>query len=179
MSDTIDLRGYGYAPGGYQCICQDKGCTSTIAGIERAGFYEGDKRSWRCKPCAMVLYKAAGNSEPVDKPKMRAPQLVRDRMVPRVGIDEDNVRVPPAIAASLLIAKAHDELSEVSRDLTNPEEYADVLECLVSLAKLVGVSWKDVETARELKRATKGGLQTANLWIPQEFKTYVRAEEAA
>ncbi len=39
--EEIDLTQYGYAPGGYNPLCDD--CENRFI---------GDKRSWRCKPCA-------------------------------------------------------------------------------------------------------------------------------
>ena len=111
--------------------------------------------------------------------KTRIPQLVRDKMVPRPGIAEANVTVSPALATALLVAKIHSETEEIARDVMNPEEYADVLECLMSLAQTNNVDWDQVEQILLEKRGRKGALATGNLWIPMEFLDDIRNETAA
>lgn len=164
-----DLRNYGFLPGGYLCKCTETDCQTIDPATKRYGDFTGAKRSWRCENCAKKAHAAqlVAQRDPA-KPR-RIPQLVRDRMVPRPGFEEANISVPPALTTTLLVAKVHSEIEEVALDLTNPEEYADVLECLMTLAMLNGVNWKEVELARAEKHERKGGLQTGNLWIPEEF----------
>ncbi|WLR90875.1 hypothetical protein [Shinella zoogloeoides] len=111
--------------------------------------------------------------------KTRIPQLVRDKMVPRPGFTELNITVSPAIATALLIAKVHSEAEEIARDVGNPEEYADVLECLMALAKTNSVNWAEVMKALNEKRERKGALDTGNLWIPEAYLDDIRNHQAA
>lgn len=111
--------------------------------------------------------------------KTRIPQLVRDKTVPRPGFTEANLTVSPAMATALLVAKIHSEAEEIARDVSNPEEYADVLECLLGLAKLNGIKWPDVMAALKEKRERKGALETCNLWIPEAYLDDIRNHQAA
>jgi len=111
--------------------------------------------------------------------KTRIPQLVRDKMVPRPGITELNLAVSPAVATALLVAKLHSEAEEIARDISNPEEYADVLECLMSLASMNDVNWAEVMKALNEKRERKGALNTCNLWIPEAYLDDIRNYQAA
>ncbi|PZR92062.1 MAG: hypothetical protein DI537_14650 [Stutzerimonas stutzeri] len=108
---------------------------------------------------------------------VRMPQLVRDKMEPRTGIHEANIPVDQPLTVALLIGKLHSEVAELSLDLTNPEEYADVLEALSCLASLMGVSWTDIETTERRKRDHKGALLLGNLWIPEAFMPVRQAAE--
>lgn len=46
---NMDLRDYGYAPGGYMFKCVD--CPANLSIIDRP---QGDKRAWRCKEHAII-----------------------------------------------------------------------------------------------------------------------------
>jgi hypothetical protein len=93
------------------------------------------------------------------------PQLVRDDMVPRPGIDEANVPLDHPLTVALLVGKLHSEVAELSLDLTGPEEYGDILEALQCLA------------SQQRKRAEKGSLLNGNLWIPEAFMPARQAAE--
>lgn len=99
----------------------------------------------------------------------RVPQLVRDDMPPRPDTGEEVRLVDGPLRASLLVGKLHSEVEEVARDLTNPEEYGDVLEALYALAKMNGLSPDDVQAARLEKRRRKGGLDGGAFWVSKEF----------
>jgi hypothetical protein len=55
MSETTDLRPWGWAPGGYSIRCRDCSPNAQVPGAS------GDKRCWRCEPCA----RKAMEREPV------------------------------------------------------------------------------------------------------------------
>lgn len=44
----------------------------------------------------------------------------------------------------LLVGKLHEEAEEIREDMTNPNEYADAVQILMSLAEANGVQWGDV-----------------------------------
>jgi predicted house-cleaning noncanonical NTP pyrophosphatase (MazG superfamily) len=166
------LRTYGYAPGGYLCRCAEENCESydgirQLDETPRLGTFIGDKRAWRCRPCAEKLL-AESLARKSDEP-VRMPQLVRDKMVPREGYNETNHQVSRPVAIALLVGKLHSEVAELSLDLTNPDEYGDVLEILMSIAKLNGVSASAIDAARQRKTEIKGGFETANFWTPEAF----------
>jgi predicted house-cleaning noncanonical NTP pyrophosphatase (MazG superfamily) len=163
MSTELKLRSYGYAPGNYLCICRVETCQEP---------FQGEKRAYRCKACAMAQHEAAVLKE-ADRldlgQDVRMPQIVRDKMVPREGILEENHRVSEALAIALLIGKLHDEVAELGRDLRQPDEYGDVLDILETLMAKNGITAAAVTEARARKNATKGGFAQNNLWIPGPF----------
>ncbi|RWJ03403.1 hypothetical protein [Mesorhizobium sp.] len=162
-----DLRSYGYAPGEYISRCLHEGCQSND-GFKpvRKGYFIGDKRAWRCKPCAIKARDFA-LSAPTERP-VRAPQLVRDKMEPREGVNEANTQLDKPQAVMGLINKCFLEMGEVAGDLTNPDEYGDVLEALISLAEVNGVSESAIHEARQRKNDAKGRLSN-NFWTPDHF----------
>ncbi|WP_062120257.1 hypothetical protein [Aureimonas sp. AU40] len=87
-------------------------------------------------------------------------------MVERPGVPEAVQTVPNEIAIALLVAKIHSETEEIARDLTNPEEYGDVLDALFALARRNGVSIIDIQDARARKLADKGGFEQRLFWSP-------------
>jgi predicted house-cleaning noncanonical NTP pyrophosphatase (MazG superfamily) len=99
---------------------------------------------------------------------VRAPQLTRDNLLPRHD-NEICRKVDPAVTCGLLVAKLHAEAEEIARDLTNPEEYGDLIETIYALARLNKVDLNEIDRMRSHKRAKKGGLQSGNLWVPSEF----------
>ncbi len=82
-------------------------------------------------------------------------KLIRDKLEPKGVVCHP---VPSrAIHAALLVAKLHEEVSEVADHLTDASEYADVLQALMDLARLSGVTWKEVETELDWKLERRGG----------------------
>lgn len=167
VPDDAALRPYGYAPGDYICKCLHEGCRS-IDPLQRGkeGYFRGDKRAWRCRPCA-VKARDFALSSPASRP-VRVPQLVRDKMRPREGVNEANTLLDKPLAVMGLITKCFLEMGEVAGDLTNADEYGDVLEALFSLAEANGVTEEAINAARERKNDAKGRLSN-NFWIPDHF----------
>ena len=97
----------------------------------------------------------------------RTQKLIRDRVGPDTpghkdylakGLPDYEVDLAPqSLITILLVGKLHEEAEEVREDQTNPEEYADVLQTLMDLAYLNGVSFSEVEYQRKLKLGKKGG----------------------
>jgi predicted house-cleaning noncanonical NTP pyrophosphatase (MazG superfamily) len=186
-----DLTAFGYAPGGYDVRCVDLTCETVDPSFGAARFI-GDKRAWRCKSCALRAYEAKfaglevkeiGEFEFVEddysdmagpvvkrlsRDKVRAPQLTRDNL-PARNENEKCRRVDTALTVALLVAKLHSEAEEIALDLTNPEEYGDLLETLASLGQLNGVSFDQIHQAAIKKAAKKGSLVGGNFWVPKDF----------
>lgn len=77
-------------------------------------------------------------------------KLVRDRTPDVVELGE-NYRVRPCNTRDgkiqLLQSKLHEEVSEIQDNPADPNEYADLLEVMLSLAQEQGVSWNEIEAA--------------------------------
>ncbi len=57
----------------------------------------------------------------------------------------------------LLVRKIMEEIGEVEDSaFSDEEEYADVLQCLMDLARVNKVSWSTIEQARQSKEESKG-----------------------
>lgn len=175
---AMNLVDFGYAPGGYLTTCRDENCelpavTLGTWFLPKRQFI-GDKRAWRCFECALRAKHGHDQKKVEEQRKgirceqVRAPQLTRDNLKARN--DEEECRtIGKAETIMGLLFKMHDEISEISRDLTNPEEYGDLLEALFSLAKLNGVSADSIREAADRKRIRKGGLVAGNFWVPVQF----------
>lgn len=182
---AMDLRDYGYAPGSYITNCRDENCELPILTVGSwtvpARQFIGDKRASRCFECALRA-KHRHDQEKVERQRaeirceqVRSPQMTRDKLTPRNNEEECRTIGKPETIMGLLF-KMHDEVSEISRDLTNPEEYGDLLEALFSLAKLNGVSADSIRKAADDKRARKGGLLAGNFWVPKQFMETTNAQ---
>lgn len=104
----------------------------------------------------------------VEKPA-RTPQLVRDKMTPREGLNEANDLLAKPLTIAMLVQKLFLEAAELAGDLKRPDEYGDVLDVLEALARANGVPWMDIERARAAKNRVKGRFDTGNFWTPEEF----------
>lgn len=183
LKETEHLREFGYAPGDYMVRCYEEGCATTdgISNPQRFGTFIGDKRAIRCRSCAEKRYQEredqrrrqlADNlreeARDQDRKHVRAPQLTRDDLIARHD-DEECRKVDKALTVGLLVAKLHSEAEEIARDLTNAEEYGDLLTTLMALASLNGVSAEEINQAAREKVERKGHLKEGNFWIPREF----------
>ena len=91
-------------------------------------------------------------------------KLIRDKLEPKGPV---TCRPVPSVAihVALLVAKLHEEVGEVADNLTDASEYADVLQALMDLAALAGVSWKDVETETWWKLEERGGFAGGKVMV--------------
>lgn len=95
-------------------------------------------------------------------------KLVRDNIPKIMKIesgDTNNKDLPPNIRKMAgweydyaLQLKLYEEWREVWEDPC-PEEFADCLEVLMTAAKKKGISWADIEKAREEKAQKKGSFE--------------------
>lgn len=165
------LRGWGWAPGGYAFRCTDVDHIPQPRGSKQ--WVEGARGCTRCKTCAerrLADYHQRASLVTVSKTKVRTPQLTRDNVIAnRPGRIEKQETVNKPLTVALLIAKLHSEAEEIALDLTNPEEYGDLLETLYSLADVMGVSRMACEQARIEKEQSKGALSKGNFWTPEYF----------
>lgn len=106
---------------------------------------------------------------------MRA-KLVRDHCAAVVEApDRDDQTVAPENSLAwkhmALLLKLHEEVDEISRAATDPEEYGDLLEAMMELAKINAVSWDDILEAMCRKREERGGFKRGMIWtvdVPSE-----------
>lgn len=91
-------------------------------------------------------------------------KLVRDKIkeVRTTKIRPANSREGKQLALCL---KLHEEAAEIAADPTDPEEYGDLLEVMMELARINGVSWNDVLMAQEEKRTWKGGFRQGRVQV--------------
>ena len=87
-------------------------------------------------------------------------KLIRNYLFPRKGYVLEHVQGP--LLHSLLVGKLHEEVEELSRDQERPDEYGDVLEVLLTLAKLNGLKYEDIQQAMIRKREQLGGFDQGN-----------------
>ena len=91
-------------------------------------------------------------------------KLIRDKLEPKGPATCQSVP-SRAIHAALLIGKLHEEVEEVAENLTDASEYADVLQALMDLAALAGVTWKQVETEMAWKFEHRGGFSGGKVMV--------------
>lgn len=93
---------------------------------------------------------------------MRVYRLIRDKLAKKPlphGVDPfntDYVQPYSRDHTALLLSKCYEELGEIGKDMSDPEEYADLLEALQCLADVNGVSWTTILGAQRMKRLDKG-----------------------
>lgn len=106
----------------------------------------------------------------------RVAQLCRDKCDTPRHKHERISTIPEELMDMALIHKLHSEVSEVERDLTNPEEYGDVLDALIELADRHGITLGRIMAASHAKRERKGGFERGLLWagVYNEENTDVR-----
>ena len=90
-------------------------------------------------------------------------KLIRDKVAEEIFTDKDPNRqigyVPNGMLPVFLAAKLHEEVEEVIEAPEDLDEYADVLEVLLTMAALSGISLEDIEKRRLEKRDRKGGFE--------------------
>lgn len=84
-------------------------------------------------------------------------KLIRDSIHPTSN-DVSVIWAPDIrIQIALLVGKLHEESQEIAEDITEAEEYADLLTVMRQLAKLGGVDFTQVEKIAAWKEAERGG----------------------
>ncbi len=63
-----------------------------------------------------------------------------------------------------LVLKMHEEIEEIAKDPSDPAEYADLLEVLLTFAELHGVAPMEILKAREEKREALGAFEEGQIW---------------
>lgn len=101
-------------------------------------------------------------------------KLVRDKIKPLEGEQVQTFTGP--VLSYLLINKLHEEVEEISRDPTDPLEYADVLELIMTLAEIQGVDWDRVISARSYKLSTKGGFKAGKVLLIRKGSGHARGD---
>lgn len=100
------------------------------------------------------------------------PKLIRDLLVDRIPIEAISETRSPREHQDLLCAKIGEEVREiVDSEYLDAREYADTLEALMTLAKVSGVSWVDVEKQRLEKAAERGGFLGGFIYHPERDPT--------
>lgn len=87
-------------------------------------------------------------------------KIIRDKLV-HVIDDKDLVKTThPNIINKYLVEKVQEELQEiVDSDLQDIEEYADLIQVVIDLARNNGITAKEIEEARIDKQYQKGGFR--------------------
>lgn len=93
-------------------------------------------------------------------------KIVRDRMVIGKGGTLQPVNSKAGKMMGLLL-KLHEEADEISRGAECPEEYADLLEVMLEIARMNDVSWADIEAALLRKREERGAFQRGMVWVKE------------
>lgn len=93
----------------------------------------------------------------------RTVRLIRDKVadlpLPKGVAPFMHWHISNDFACLALIAKMHEETSEIQKDMGNPEEYADLLTAMYELAKRNRVTAKAIHAAYMEKMAAKGGFE--------------------
>ena len=85
-------------------------------------------------------------------------KLVRDKAKERYPKDK-YIEIDNSLIDVFLLKKLHEEVEEISRDMNDILEYADVYECLVCLAERNGFSLEDIQKAAKEKADKKGSFK--------------------
>ena len=67
-----------------------------------------------------------------------------------------------------LLLKAHEEIQEIADCSTDPEEYADLLEVMLTLAEYNSVDGDDILKALVDKQKRLGGFEDGQIWTENE-----------
>ncbi len=96
-------------------------------------------------------------------------KLVRDKIEFDLGHMAAGAEIRAANSkagrVALLYLKLHEEAQELAQDPSSPEEYADVIQVLIDLARENGVAWEDVGLAVKDKYRRLGGFRRGRVLI--------------
>lgn len=92
-------------------------------------------------------------------------KLIRDKL----GERRDDTRHANSVEGRhlALCLKLHEEASEIAECAVDPDEYADLLEVMLELARLNGVSWASIERSFLRKREERGGFRRGMIMTRQ------------
>lgn len=92
-------------------------------------------------------------------------RLIRDTIAlqPREGVHVEWGVMGGRIHKIALVAKMHEEVCEIEKSPTDALEYGDLVEAILTLAELNGVTPRMIEEARLYKLNTRGGFKTCAL----------------
>jgi len=85
-------------------------------------------------------------------------KLIRDKLGGHAGSVVRPVNSMPGKQLAL-VSKLHEEAEEIAECATDPAEYADMIEVLIELARINGVSWEEIERTAIEKREERGGFR--------------------
>ncbi len=93
-------------------------------------------------------------------------KLIRDKLDSKNShICLESVKHRDWMHIALLMSKLHEEIAEVAEGMDDPSEYADVLQALMDLARLNGLTWQDVQDARIEKFHERGGFSGGKVMV--------------
>ncbi len=92
-------------------------------------------------------------------------KLIRDKLVDVIPAAEVRFERSPDVVLGFTVAKLHEELSELQHaHFGDVQEFADVLEVLLRIAAVNGMTFADIEDARLKKLEAKGGFDNGVIW---------------
>ncbi len=97
---------------------------------------------------------------------MKKVKLIRDKLEPHSpDIHLESVKHCHWMYAALLVSKLHEEVAEVANKMDDPSEYADVLQALIKVAELNGLTWGSVLDARADKFRERGKFSSGKVMV--------------
>ncbi|MFC4236318.1 nucleoside triphosphate pyrophosphohydrolase [Thalassospira xianhensis] len=94
-----------------------------------------------------------------------AEKLVRDLLSDRIPAAELRIEENPESLRQMAIRKLHEEFGELAdTDYSDVNEFADVLEVVLHIAKQGGITEEEVFSARDKKAAEKGRFERGLVW---------------
>lgn len=96
-----------------------------------------------------TVMKALPDNRGSDQPE-------HDDYIAAGGIPYETYRIDPIFYPLILIGKLHEEIEEIREAMNDPNEYADVMIVLASLAHLNGITPEQLDAAMERRKNMKG-----------------------
>lgn len=94
-------------------------------------------------------------------------KIIRDGLVGRIPADQIRTVASRQEHLDALAAKLTEERNELAAAAyADPEEFADILQVLIDLASIAGVSWDAIEDARKTKLSGRGGFVGGHIYTP-------------
>jgi predicted house-cleaning noncanonical NTP pyrophosphatase (MazG superfamily) len=96
-----------------------------------------------------TIMKALPDNRGGDQPE-------HDDYLARGGVPYETLRAPDWLYPLILVGKLHEEVEEIREAMNDPDEYADVIIVLASLAKLNGITPEQIDASMERRVSMKG-----------------------